>query len=45
MVPDTGAMLEMSRYAAKNLPLPPIPRADQTVPEQEKGTRPRIPKT
>jgi phospholipase C len=45
VVPDTGAMLNMARYSAQNLPLPAIPGADQAAPEQEKGTRRRIPKS
>jgi hypothetical protein len=35
----------MARYSAQNLPLPAIPGADQAAPEQEKGTRRRIPKS
>jgi phospholipase C len=42
LVPDTGAMLEMARYSAKNLPLPAIPSGDQTLPVQEQGTRRRV---
>jgi phospholipase C len=41
--PDTGAMLHMARYSAANLPLPALPGAEQSQPEQEQGRRPRVP--
>ncbi|MBN9590512.1 MAG: phospholipase [Alphaproteobacteria bacterium 64-11] len=41
-VPDTAAMLHMARYAADNLPMPPIPGAGQKMPAQERGNRKRV---
>jgi phospholipase C len=43
VVPDTGAMLHMANYSARNLALPPIPGAEQAMPVQEQGTRRQIP--
>jgi phospholipase C len=42
VLPDTAGLLHQANYAAANLPLPPIPGADQSVPVQEKGGRKRI---
>jgi phospholipase C len=41
VLPDTSGLLHHARYAAANLPAPPIPERDQTAPLQEKGTRKR----
>jgi phospholipase C len=42
VLPDTSGPLHYARYVAANLPIPPIPGADQQEPEQEKGSRKRI---
>jgi phospholipase C len=41
VLPSTGGLLHHARHAAANLPAPPIPGADQTLPVQEKGKRKR----
>lgn len=40
VLPDTSGALHLARYAAANLPLPPIPTTNQHVPEQERGIVP-----
>jgi len=39
VLPETGENLKRARFAQKNLPAPPIPGTDQTIPVQEKGER------
>jgi len=43
VLPDTSGLLHMAKYAATNLPLPPIPGAEQAqvLPAVEKGMRRR----
>ena len=41
-LPGTAATLAEAEYAASNYPLPPIPLADQELPVQEPGSRPRV---
>ena len=41
VLPSTGGLLHHAHYAAVNLPVPPIPGADQVFPIQEKGRRKR----
>lgn len=43
-LPGTADELAFAKYGAKHLPLPPIPGADQQVPDQESGTRPHVPR-
>jgi phospholipase C len=41
VLPDTGRLLHLARYAAANLPAPPIPGMEQDMPMQEPGVRKR----
>jgi len=43
VLPDTTGFLTLARYAAANLPNPALPDGEQRPPEQEKGSRKRIP--
>lgn len=45
VLPETGSMLDHARHAAANLPPPPIPEAEQTMPVQAPGRRRRTPLT
>jgi phospholipase C len=42
VLPDTAGLLNLEKYAAANLPEPPIPSAEQQFPKQEIGLRKRI---
>jgi phospholipase C len=41
-LPGTTDTLTQARYAADHLPLPAIPEGNQSMPDQEKGKRPRV---
>ncbi len=43
VLPDTSGFLSLARYGAENLPKPAIPRGEQAPPEQEQGSRKRLP--
>ena len=43
-LPSTGADLSRALYEADNLPPPVLPGQDQKLPEQEKGSRSRVPR-
>lgn len=45
ILPSTSGTLHHAHYAAANLPAPPIPGAEQTLPAQKKGKRRRTPLT
>jgi phospholipase C len=43
VLPDTSSSLHLARYAAANLPAPPIPQTNQAFPAQERGRRKVVP--
>ncbi len=43
-LPDAAPLLRSARAATAELPAPPIPQADQRPPQQEAGSRPRVPR-
>jgi phospholipase C len=42
-LPDTAKIVESAHYEIANYPAPALPGADQIFPEQEKGSRKRVP--
>src|SRR5215467_13953652 len=42
LLPDTQGIVNLAQFEASQLPLPTAPGADQSVPHQEKGHRPRV---
>ncbi|MBO0824595.1 MAG: phospholipase [Actinobacteria bacterium] len=41
-LPDTVGAANLAQFETSQLPLPPFPGADQTMPTQEKGNRPHV---
>jgi phospholipase C len=42
LLPDTVGLANLAQFETSQLPLPPFPGADQTMPVQEKGNRPPV---
>ena len=42
VLPDTGGLVTLAKFAASNLPKPTLPNSDQQMPVQEKGRRNRF---
>ena len=43
-MPDTSGPLSLAKYSSTSLPRPTLPGTGQTMPVQEKGKRPRVPR-
>jgi phospholipase C len=43
ILPDTSGILSVAKYGASNLPKPALPGSEQSMPQQEKGRRNRLP--
>jgi phospholipase C len=41
-LPDTTGAFNLAQYEASQLPLPTVPGANQSMPEQERGKRPQV---
>jgi phospholipase C len=43
-MPDTSGPLSLAKYSSSTLPRPTLPGTGQTMPVQEEGKRPRVPR-